>query len=104
MSLSPLPEVTRPALSATVNKRKGGWLASGSETLSNTPQGPEKSITFSPAEMSIATGMLPLAGAGSFHFSVGMPFTSPVVESLGASARADGSTSTPPRVVAAAIN
>ena len=80
--------------------------AFGRETLSKTPHGPEKSITFRPFEMSMATGMLPLAGGVNLDFAVDNPFTSDVFGSLAPRrARFDGTVvRAVPRVAAAVRN
>src|SRR4051794_15240500 len=97
MSFNPLPETTTSALSATVNNRNGGSVAPGTETLSNTPHGPEKSITLRPAEMRSATGMPPLVGGSNLD----LPMTSPFGDSSIASALVAGNTIAAP--VSAAV-
>src|SRR3954470_14183259 len=68
-------------VSATIIRSKPPF---GSWTFSKTPHGPERSITFTPSEMTIATLIAPFAGGVSFGLVVGMPFTCIVFGSPGA--------------------
>src|SRR3954471_18554314 len=69
----PLADVTTSVVSDTAIKRNGGSVACGNITLSYTPHGPEKSITFTPSDMRMATLIEPVFGGVSFFAELLLP-------------------------------
>src|SRR4051794_30255522 len=67
-------------VSATIIKLK---LAAGACTLSKTPQGPQRSITLTLSETTMATLIVPFAGDVSLALAVGIPFTPSILGAPG---------------------